>query len=177
MNQKKIFIAAIIPFTVCVFACSNNGELRGDHVYKNDFENIDGWIQNSQLEKGDAHSGDFCCKVTPENPFSLTFNKKIGDLSLSKIEKINLTAWVKFSDLNSKAKLVITIDSADGSPAFFWMGIPAEDFITEADKWFQVTNEVTLPQTLKKDYKLLVYLWNTGKPPVYIDDLSFQLIN
>lgn len=166
-------LIGILVLLLFSFSCTSKKQV-GGVAFSNDFENEFGWHDTPILTKGDAHSGQYFDAVGP-NGFSTTFKKRFSDIGINDPEKIKLSAWVKFPVLDSRASLVVSIDSAEGKPSFFWQSIAVEDFIDSKDSWFKVEGEIELPKDIKPNYSLLVYVMNGCRKTILVDDLAFEL--
>ncbi len=169
MNKLRVFFFCIV--LVSLFSCSDENK---NNFKINDFENIDGWFKTPLIRKGNAHSGSFYCQIDSVSPYSFTYSKKINEITNQPVQKIKTTAWISFTSFQCKANLVVTVDSGDDTPVLFWKGTPAENVVAEKNKWTKVTLVTELPKRINKNARLLIYVWNTGKEPVNVDDLSFQ---
>ena len=166
----------IIPLSlICIISLASCSNKKNNNMMMNDFESIDGWFENSQLRKGDAHSGNYFLEVTPKEQYSLTYSKKLSDLSSKTITKVNASAWFKFSDSGYNAKLVVCVDSTIRSPPVYWNTVNAADFVTESNKWTKVSGTFNLPKNTNHNFKLIFYALNDGTTPVSVDDLSFDI--
>lgn len=176
MQKAQLILALLFASSLLLLlsACSYKKESKS-LAFSNDFENEFGWHDSPLLTKGEAHSGQYYNTV-PGNGYSTTFKKNFSDFELTPFQKIKLSAWVRFPVLDSRATLVVSIDSAEGKAPFFWQSIAVEDFIEAKDSWFKVEGEIDLPKNIKPNYTLLVYVMNTCKKSILVDDLAFELI-
>jgi hypothetical protein len=160
-----VVIAAL--FTSC-------GGSDNKNEFRNDFDQIADWGFNSpMLKKGDAHSGVYYCGMDSTNDFSLTFQRAIKDLPKPDFKKLNISAWVRSASLDSKASLIVSIDSQSGSVKY--VGISLLDFAIEPNKWTEIKGTLEAPANVSPDNVLKVYLYNAGKEKVDIDDIRFDL--
>ena len=176
MQKAQLTLALLLSFCLLLMqsSCSSKRENK-TLAFSNDFENDFGWHDSPLLTKGEAHSGQYYNTV-PGNGYSTTFKKNFSDFELAPFQKIKLSTWVRFPVLDSRATLVVSIDSTEGKTPFFWQSIAVEDFIEAKDSWFKVEGEIDLPKNIKPNYTLLVYIMNTCKKSIWVDDLSFELI-
>ena len=162
----------LVLFTLIIFisACSGSDD---NYDVKNDFEGVNGWFDCPQIRKGDAHSGKYFIDLNGPDTYSIAYKNKLSEISSKPFTSIRASAWMKFSSLKCKAKIVVSIDSVQGAPAAYWSGINAEDIISEPGKWVKVSGTMNLPANLKPGYIFHFYAWNNGTDPVQVDDISF----
>jgi hypothetical protein len=145
-----------------------------NYKFNNDFESIDGWFENEQIVKGDAHSGIYLCITTPGSQFSLTFRRKIADFNGGNVSHILVSAWVKFSKKGSKANFIVSMDEPGSLKPIIYNASKLENKILKAEKWEHVVNKIDIPAGKNVNNIISVYVMNTGNSSVYVDDISYD---
>jgi hypothetical protein len=155
-----------------LFLLSSCGLFKKDKV-SNDLEDIKSWnLSHPTLTDEDAHSGKFSSKTDSINPYSIGFNKPLGDISKKPITKLKIKCWAKFKDADASADLVVGIDSAGQNTYRF--AVPIRSLLKNVNQWSEFTATCELPKKTAADQKLILYVWNTGKKPIWIDDIEFD---
>lgn len=170
--KKSLFLILFI-----ISACHQEAKKKQAIIQKNDFESLLGWsdLDPGRLIKGTAHSGSYAALTDSLHPFSAGFIRKIKDISDQRIKKIDINAWVLTTSLDAKASLVLSIES--GGASAFYKGINVLDSVQATKKWYPVRSSFELPADLNRENEVRVYLWNTGKDAVLLDDVELRFYN
>jgi hypothetical protein len=169
MKMKHLFYLLLL--SVIVTSC---GIESNNNAFKNDFDQLADWCYNSpMLKKGTAHSGIYYCGLDSTNDYSITFQRFVKDLPIQNPKTINASAWVRTKSLETKATLIVTIDSIGG--AVKYMGIPFINFVTAPDQWTEIKGTLEIPANVNADNFLKVYVNNVGKESVDIDDILIEV--
>jgi hypothetical protein len=169
---KQISLIAL-TFLFCFICCNSKKNVA---LFSNNFDELNEWGYSSDiLVEGSAHSGKWMCELDSLRPYSITFRKKLNELSSKNFKTIRAEGWIKLSSINAKANLVVAIDSINGN-AFKWNAISSESQISEQNKWTKVFGEFNFPERMSPDFDLLVYVWNNGNKKIWVDDVSIQII-
>lgn len=173
MKRYKFFVFLLFPL---FFSCSEKNEEQPGMVFQTDFESLPGWLFDQRLLKGEAHSGEWMSRADPQFPFSITFKRRLGDISNRPIRKIMVSAWVKTQTIPTKASLVISIDA--GNNPVFWKAESLENQISEKEKWTEVAGEFDIPLgDIGPDHVVKFYIWNTDNSMLHVDDMRIVFEN
>lgn len=122
-----------------------------------------------------SRSGRYSSEVAPNSGYSITYTKALGDIDVKNVQLISTVEATVFShcpDQNCVAQLVITIMDPNGE-SLFWYG--ALLLKNESEHWVKTTFRTRLPDKhLSEKNSLLLYVWNKGDAPVFVDD--FELL-
>ena len=161
----------IILILFAIYSCNDRNE-----KYTNDMENIDGWFHHEQIKNGFANSGNYYCITTEEKPYSITFRKKINKFKEGeKINKISVSAWVMFTNKECQASLVASIDSSDNFIPVVYTNTNLTSQSAELKKWVELKLDLNIPNNIDRNFFVSIYVKNTGKFPVLVDDISYSL--
>lgn len=143
-------------------------------VQQNDFESMLGWsdVDPGRLLRGNAHSGNYSALTDSNHPYSLGFIRKLREITDHPVKRIEINAWVLSKSLDSKAGLVLSIET-DGKSQFY-KGVDVLDSIQATQKWYPLRCGFNLPSDLNMDHEVRVYLWNQGKDTVLVDDIEIK---
>jgi hypothetical protein len=174
-RNYKIFFAALTTLVV-LMGCSSEKK-QHKLFYFNDFESMEGWSKFSTLVKGEGYSGNCCVRVDSLFEFSDGFNLKLREVSDKPIRKIKFSAYCLTKNANSKATLVIAVDSLN-KPNISWTGIALNTVIKEHGKWEKISGEVDITgQGINnRQNSVILYLWNNSKGVSLIDDIEIEFV-
>ena len=71
--------------------------------------------------------------------------------------------------------IVVSLDHENKN--YFWQGFDASNMITVRNKWTHVSFKIKLPPVISDSDELKVYVWNTNRITVYVDDLTVEVLN
>ncbi|MCK9204248.1 MAG: hypothetical protein M0P58_07420 [Bacteroidales bacterium] len=137
-----------------------------------DFEVDQGKDTPGGMYKGIAHSGQYSVKAFGQNSYSLTIERKAGEIGVEKLKAVALSAWIYvFPTKNEVKGSFVFAASNELGVNVFWQGIDVRDPEIPRGKWFKVSGYFDMASvTFKPDYKLQVYFWNTSSADILIDD-------
>ena len=165
-----------------ISSCTTNETGKVGKVFLNDFDHMIPWNESSNniatVIRGQAHSGNYLCRVDSMTPFGYFFKAKLAQLSDSKIKKVKTSVWVKIKNMNALGYVVIALDSA--GKVFHWQGLAIEKEIRTPNEWVNLNVEVNL-DSLKLSNKpwltLGSYVWSRGNEQILSDDLEVTIID
>jgi hypothetical protein len=138
------------------------------------YEQAAGWLP-VQLEKGFAHSGKYCEKLTAGKIYSHTFVMPLAEMHSSPVKKINAAAWVAAPDVQNGVGLVIDLFSPSANKSI--KNNLGKDFgpaIAKKGGWFHCTNELDVSAVKERDVIVKVYVWNPNGQKLFVDDLEIS---
>lgn len=144
-------------------------------ISHNDFESLEGWIPaNPSLTSKMAHSGRFALQVGGDVEYSLTYINTLGNVSPTRLQKVDVSAWAMTPAKGSTAKLVVEVKNpANDAQPVFWETIDLAEQVKGLNKWTEVKKTFTLPATIEPTYQLRVYMWRgSSLTPTLLDDLT-----
>jgi hypothetical protein len=124
------------------------------------------------LYKGIAHSGRFSSKTFGKNTFSVSFEKKIGEIRARNLKKVSLSAWVYVFPGNNdpEGALVFTITNTVGVNTC-WKGVALNGPYIPRGEWFKISGSFDLDDVLvRDDDKVQIYFWNNSSTDILTDD-------
>jgi len=174
MKYKLMFLCFI---TLLGLSCKKDKKVKTDSLHSfNDLESLDGWVQIPTLSNEKAHSGLCSSKMDINNPYSISFRKKLSSLSSKQLKRVEINAWVLITDPSAKGIMVCCIDSIPGATPMIYLTKTIDYKSEDINKWIKVTGEFYLPKNLNPDNSLLSYLWNTSPQGViFADDFELNL--
>lgn len=168
-----IKLLLILFATILFSSCGSSSE---NFKFNNDLENIDGWFEQKQIVRGEAHSGDFSCLITPEVHYGITFRRKLADLNHGNpVKTIRVGAWVKFSQIDCKGSLIISLDEPATLKPIVFQSLNLQTQVSEPGEWTHVSNLVDVPATMDMSNLVSIYSVNDGKSNISIDDISYEI--
>ncbi|NTW32363.1 MAG: hypothetical protein HGB12_07025 [Bacteroidetes bacterium] len=172
--MKKIQYLFLSALAILIFSCSSNNENEFTPVYNG---NIDGgdWINSQTIGNYGGYTGDRCSKVDSVNEYSFGLSKLFNEISANPVNKIKVSVWVKLSDLNKKSTLVVSVKGTDNKN-LLWSGHDLNPLVKEAGKWTKIEVEDVLTNINTEGAIAGIYVWNSNKNTVYIDDYKIQFL-
>ncbi|MBA3970647.1 MAG: glycosyltransferase family 39 protein [Bacteroidetes bacterium] len=144
---------------------------------ENDFEQQQsGWGYNTVVKPNEgAHSGMYA--LTVNNSVEYSDNLIIKGLD-SIVGRSGLIAkssfWCKSIGLSASAKLVVTVETAEGKPYGWKCLYELKGGTTQT--WNHISSAVELPVIRSESDIIKIYLWNLNKSEIFIDDMEIELI-
>ncbi len=173
--KKIVFFAFVI--SVILISCSSDDDKDNKGLtFSNDIDQMIGWVQHPSFIKGNAHSGNYMCKVDSTMAYSYTFILQAEDFPTKTAKSINASVWGKISNLNDSINLVIELTSKGQTIA--WNGNLFINFIKNIDEWGKVESSIKIPENLPSDAILKVYARGTKKKSDFtiLDDFEISFV-
>ncbi|NOT36545.1 MAG: hypothetical protein HOP11_04150 [Saprospiraceae bacterium] len=126
---------------------------------------------NPTVTREKSYTGKSSSKTGNGNDFSVGFNIPIKQLPDS-VKKLIVDFYIFMDDNNTEAKLVFETNGTD--PYKFYDSYKVIYITKEINKWTKLHYEYTLPELFNKSDFIKVYIWNTSKTNVYVDDLNLN---
>jgi hypothetical protein len=143
----------------------------------NEFEKpVMNWESNkTNYSTSPVYQGNKSYKLDKNNPFSPTFGISFKDISKDSLKSFIITASLQAfaSNFGLQAGLIISADN-DGK-TIYWQSAEFSDFVIRKDCWQPVFIYRKLPVSIPKSARLNVFVWNSGKKPVWIDNLKVTI--
>jgi hypothetical protein len=145
-------------------------------LYRTGFEDAsDGWMRSFHTKVTNAHSGRFIEALDSLHQYSATLEIKPEELSPYPAKfYVQGSVWIRDSLKGSadKAMVVLSMDSIDRQ-GNYWYGFPVNDVPDNpAGVWRNCRFSLTLPEFRIPGRILKIYIWDSEKKPVMIDDFS-----
>jgi hypothetical protein len=167
------YLLVLIAATALATSCKRKKE---PIVFSNDADQTIGWV-NYHTVKADAnaHSGGYVSLTDTVNQYSLTLKQKLSDVTKTGADKASVHVWVKPMGASPKACLIVSVDAPDKN--YMWQCLPVESIAKEANKWTEIAYKVKLPADAPENAHVSVYIWNTSKEQLLIDDMEVRFEN
>ena len=127
-----------------------------------------------------AHSGKHSIKMDSTLHFSPSFKIPFAELTSHYYAWIKASVWVyPVSDpKETPASLVVTFQHKGKNYKYKTKSIENNDVRKnlKLNQWNKVELLYLTPEVRNKKDKLVVYVWNRGKKPVYFDDLKIEIM-
>ena len=146
---------------------------------RNDFEKPlqEHWNPNTLIATGGAFSGRHAGLVDSLHPYSPGIAVKAVDFcpaGSSCFISGELMVRDSLPGAGNKALVVLSIDSIRQGESW-WQGFKLNDIpLTEKTGWRKISFSLMLPEIADPERILKVYIWNTGKKPLLIDDFTIR---
>jgi hypothetical protein len=131
-------------------------------------------IENYQSISDVRHlSGSKSCSLSENAEFSVTINKKIGDIpEFRKLKKVKFSFSCFSEVLIKNPEVVLSIEDASGK-SVAWL---SQKFESKPGAWKVFNFEFDIKDVgVAAEQRLKVYVWNKGHEKFFIDDLTLAL--
>jgi 4-amino-4-deoxy-L-arabinose transferase-like glycosyltransferase len=107
--------------------------------------------------------------------YSSTFEYPLDSLNMTSLHNLYIqTDLYCYAEDETGANIVISLENDTGT--YFWKALGINRYLKAYSNWWPVSFEVGISQKdLLSQARLKVYLWNTDKPDVYIDNFSIRI--
>mgnify|MGYP002145777669 CR=1 FL=1 len=142
-------------------------------TFSYDLENLAD-IENYQSISDVRHlSGSKSCSLSENAEFSVTINKKIGDIpEFRKLKKVKFSFSCFSEVLIKNPEVVLSIEDASGK-SVAWL---SQKFESKPGAWKVFNFEFDIKDVgVAAEQRLKVYVWNKGHEKFFIDDLTLAL--
>jgi hypothetical protein len=166
---NKIFKISGTPEAAFVNRQPVNAEL--PHTLYFNFEVDPKSGKNGALYKGIAHSGKYSIKAFGKNSYSLSVERRAGDIGLENLGAVAMSAWVYVFPGKNDPVANFVFAASNESINIAWKGINVAGNDVPRGKWFKISGLFDLSDVkFKPDTKLVIYFWNNSNTDILIDD-------
>lgn len=181
-NYLKLTSQFLVLTTGLLFAfCAPKKEVEKVTFLEKVTINAEDTIPHPTKRDVNAHEGKFYWVVDSINPYGLNYIFNINDSLNQKDLRVKINAWVRVADLNSDQKYAISLE--DGKNKMInWTEINFRSHVTEANKWVNVIDSVTIPGNMINMSGMILKTFSfnpNGKSSLDCDDveLSFYKVD
>jgi hypothetical protein len=136
------------------------------------------WVLNSIIATGSACSGEHAGYLDSLHQFSPAIvirAEKLGKLPDTFHVKGEIMIRDSVPGASNGALVVLSMDSIQRGENY-WRGFPVNDIpVTSSKTWRKITFSLMLPEIANPGGILKVYIWNTGKKPMLVDDFEVRV--
>ncbi len=139
--------------------------------YRNECESPNNWSQTYTITSEQHFSGSCSSKVYDKWPYSLTFEKKTGEICQGK-SKIRISMQVFSKQINDRSSLVIELDKEGEVPVSF--RFPVSDYYETSGNWDFIDLTLPIDDSFYKADLVKIYVHNPTEMPLYVDDINIE---
>ncbi len=136
------------------------------------------WILNSIIATSRASSGEHAGYLDSLHQFSPAIvirAAKLGKLPDTFHVRGEIMIWDSVPGASNGALVVLSMDSIQPGENY-WRGFLMNDIpVTSSKTWRKITFSLMLPEIANPDGILKIYIWNTGKKPMLVDDFGVRV--
>lgn len=124
------------------------------------------------IYQGIAHSGQYSTKTFGKNTFSVSFEKRVGELNVKDIKAVALSAWIYVfpGSGEPEGSLVFTVTNTVGVNTC-WKGVSVHGPFVPREKWFKISGSFDMSDVnVRPDDKIQIYFWNNSDTKILSDD-------
>lgn len=133
--------------------------------------NIDIWENTNSTDKL-YFSGKRCGIVTPDMIYGLTYKTK--NLPIIRI-KNSLLLFQSYFLHDSSADVELILSISENGENIYYKSYNLRYLLKKKNSWEKLNLTFELPKIKSDDYEFSIFLWNTGKTKLYLDDFEFKL--
>lgn len=178
--MKKYYLShfAIVLLSLAVLSgCSDkNPSIPNSNSlhYFSDMEQYTGFVDGALvIQSAIAHSGKYVAQIDTANPYGIGFKRKLGEISTSKIMKMDVSAFVNANSVPLKCAIVCVIDNSDNVPIYYET-FSLEKLLTKTKEWTKVSTTFYFPDSMLASQRIVVYCFNPNSASLYLDDFEIN---
>lgn len=122
-----------------------------------------------------ALSGKNSLMLTPNNPFSTTFEEKYYDITNKNYVWIRASVWVYLTVPYSESNSCIVISTETKGKMYKYTTSNYDNFEVKLNSWNKIHLDYLTPYIRHNDDKIKIYFWSFGSAPVLIDDFKIEV--
>ncbi|MFZ4521537.1 MAG: hypothetical protein ACOYNC_07520 [Bacteroidales bacterium] len=143
-----------------------------------DFETLpEGWNPNTILETSRSFSGKHSGYLDSLHQFSpgiVIRAKRLGAMPATCFVTGEVMVWDSLAGASNGALVVLSMDSINPGENY-WLGFRLNDVPMQSVKtWRKCTFSLMLPEMSNPERTLKIYIWNTKKKPMLVDDFRVR---
>ncbi|NOX46889.1 MAG: glycosyltransferase family 39 protein [Chlorobi bacterium] len=139
----------------------------------NGFETDKAWANAQTLTNEKAFSGKFSSFINNGAPFSITFEKKLGQDILSGKKLLVVKSMVFPETQVKETRMVMEVFSDEKRLDYFSFYLDKE---MKPGRWAEIVFSAQLPKYDNENVYVKIYFWNPSKlEKIYIDDMKIEL--
>jgi hypothetical protein len=179
MKNKSIILGLVSAVFACnlVFtSCSEPKEVeKVTFLEKRVFTAEDSIIDLYPRMKGEAHGGTYFSRTDSTNQYGIGTVYNVNDTTLNKDLRIKINFWARANKSNPDCLYILSLQ--EGDKIISWNEVKIIDKVTEANKWININDSITIPGNLINKPGLIVkaYTFNTKKD-VSLDGDDLELV-
>nr|NQU90255.1 hypothetical protein [Bacteroidota bacterium] len=140
-----------------------------------DMETNPGWLNYESVHPGMAFSGTHASRIDSLSPYSIGFREPVPDFCKDGNCRVVVSAFVKTSQDNSIAQLVIDFQDQTGK-SIDYHTLYLKEFI-EKGKWIPVEYATPVPVDANIACYMAIYFWNPAdQETVLVDDFKIEVV-
>ncbi len=136
----------------------------------NDCEKRIIWSQMQTITDEKSYSGNYSSKTGKGDDFSITFEYPLQAIPDSSLNKVH--AKMKLYQYSDKHDGTFVIQILGDKTAHFWKGNSIHDQVKKTQAWEDYQITFSIPDSLKKADIIKLYLYNTSKETILLDDFK-----
>lgn len=186
MNREKYAYIFMRADSSVINSLGGNQEIAGYDInpvhplktFSNDFEqDQEHWSKISTVQSANAFSGTHAGYLDSVHPYSPGIVIRAGQLGIAHSScyiEGEIMVWDSVIGASNGALVVLSMDSINEGENW-WQGFKLNDVPQKKIKsWRKCTFSLMLPDISNPDGILKVYIWNTQKKPMLIDDFRVR---
>jgi len=138
-------------------------------------QKVDKWnVDEKYIQDSVVAKGKYAIMMDSAIEYGPTFKAKVKDMFKSTSDILNVSLLGRIAGLNDDAQLVVSFDKEGNS--YDWHGNSFSYFIKSKDQWKRIFLSVRLPEHVSLEDNVSIYVWNSGKKTIFIDDMQIKVV-
>lgn len=160
---------------ICIFwllcACSDKKQTAITFTF--DYEQAYGWM-DLNLEKGIAHSGVYCERLTADKEYSHGFTLPLTQIHTAPVKKMNASVWVTATEMTAPVYLILDVFIPGSNEHLIFFQKDLSPFLKKKGGWRLATAEIDLTAIKARNAMIKVYVWNRERQNIWLDDFTVK---
>lgn len=140
-------------------------------VFQYDYEHAYGW-EDIPLEKGIAHSGQFCERINPDREYSHGFTLPITGIGRTPIQLMKASVWANATEISGPVYLVLDVFIPGSNQHLKFIQQDLSTQLSKKGGWHYFTAKVDLKDIKERNAIVKAYIWNNQRQHLWIDDFT-----
>jgi hypothetical protein len=128
--------------------------------------------QNTQSTSDLSYSGNKCGILTQDMLYGLTYKTQQLE-AISKSQRTLLLSSFFRGDGSNDCDIVVSI--SENGQNLYYKNFNLQNLLIKQGEWEKVNLIFQLPKVTSEDYEFALFILNSGKTELYIDDFEFKL--
>lgn len=133
---------------------------------------VSGCWENTGSTAELSYSGTKSGVLTKDMPFGLTYKSKDMSVITEKSRTLLFSSYFLHDSID-ECELVVSIN--ENGHNVFYKTFNLKRLLKDKNNWEKVDLTFQLPHIKSEDYEFALFIWNTGKTELYIDDFEFKI--
>ncbi|MEX1188339.1 MAG: glycosyltransferase family 39 protein [Bacteroidia bacterium] len=128
--------------------------------------------ENTNSTSDYFYSGDKSGLLTPEMNYGLTYKTKYLPQLKNKKSILFFESYLMRNSINN-VEIVVSITENESTT--YYKSYDLKDLLKHTNEWEKISLQFELPKIYSDDYEFAIFICNTGKTSLFVDDFNFRI--